>query len=216
MKTTRYLFAILISIMLCCCSEEKPIGGPTPWGEDFGAYISVIDENGEDLLTEDATSNNLYQKKIILRKDPYDCVVNWNTPPDPDARSSIHIIDKYAAYYFYVFPPVEDNLPSFRRRSFDPDGSILSATINSGKSLMLFSPGGIGGWSSDPFPIYYSETYTFTIDELNVSHTIILEVTVNDDPHFEPPIYRYFLDGEETSLPITIVIPRAELANLPE
>lgn len=216
MKTTRYLFAILISVLLCCCSEEKPIGDEWPWGVDFGTYISIVDENGKDLLAEDATSNNLYQKKIILRRDPYDCVVNWSTPPDPDDRNAMHVIDKYVAYYFYVFPPIEDYLPDFRRMSFDLDGSIFSAAISSGKSLMLYSPGGVYGWNYDPFPRYDSETYTFIIDGLNVSHTITFEITLNDIPDFEPPIYRYFLDGEETSLPITIVIPRAELANLPE
>ena len=224
MKTTRYLFAILISVMLCCCSEEKPIGGPTPWGVDFGAYISVIDENGEDLLWEDASSNNLFQQKICLSVGSLDCVAQWDTPPILEEQCH-----QSNECYFHVFSCAKDvdNIPD--ELPFDQQKRILSSLIDDGKSVMMFSKCR-GGVPLEAFqPIHDAWDLTLTIDGLNISHTITIDLTVNTigELYFEhnyrfepqtstPPTYRYFLDGEETSLPITIVIPRAELANLPE
>ena len=228
MKTTRYLFAILISVMLCCCSEEEPIGGPIPWELHFGTYFSFIDENGEDLLREDASSNNLFQQKIYLSAGSLDCVAKWETPPYMIDLLSFQSLDECFFYVFSssnAFDRIPDNL------SFDLHKNILASLINEGKSVIVFSDW-TGGGPVEDFefePFKHSQSYLLRIDGLNISHTITIDFTVNtyeelysehnnrvEPQSSTPPTYRYFLDGVETSLPITIVIPRAELANLPE
>ena len=225
MKTTRYLFAILISVMLCSCSEEETIlNSPPQWHLYFGTYISFVDENGEDLLLEDASSNNLFQQNIHLSTRSFDFVAKWGTPPILEEQCH-----QSNECYFHVFSSAKDvdHIPD--ELPFDQQKRILSSLIDDGKSVMMFSKCR-GGVPLEAFqPIHYVEDHMLTIDGLNVSHTVTIDLTVNTigELYFEhnyrfepqtstPPTYRYFLDGEETSLPITIVIPRAELANLPE
>ena len=227
MKTTRFIFAILISVMLCSCSEEETIlNSPPHWQLYFGTYISFVDENGENLLMEDASSINLFQQKICLSVGSLDCVAQWDTPP----YMKDLIYQSHDECFFYVFSSSKefDKIPN--ELPFDQQKIILSSLIDDGISVIMFSDklAGPPEVSSTFEPFHYSKSYLLTIGGLDVLHTITINLTVNtcDELYSElnyriqqsstPPTYRYFLDGEETSLPITIVIPRAELANLPE